>query len=101
MPAAVWRSQRALLRPVVAVYPVEELISLSDPFGLWLSFYQTDMPGYLAIVESYFRDFQGDRAALHQAARLFSMARGSRRGRTAKQFYNAFSAQDFSRLTAD
>lgn len=70
---------------------VEERISLSDRFGLWLSFYQTDMPGYLAIVDSYFRDYQGDRKALHEAARMFSMARASRSGRTARQFYNAFS----------
>jgi predicted AAA+ superfamily ATPase len=69
---------------------VEERISLSDRFGLWLSFYQTDMPGYLAIVDSYFRDYQGDRQALHEAARMFSMARASRSGRTARQFYNAF-----------
>ena len=73
---------------------VEERISLSDRFGLWLSFYQTDMQGYLSIVDSYFRDFEGDREALHKAAKLFSMARGSRSGRTARQFYNAFCGED-------
>jgi predicted AAA+ superfamily ATPase len=80
---------------------VEERISLSDRFGLWLSFYQTDMQGYLAIVDSYFRDFQGDREALHEAARLFSMARGSRSGRTARQFYNAFFGEDPANLSPE
>jgi predicted AAA+ superfamily ATPase len=80
---------------------VEERISLSDRFGLWLSFYQTDMQGYLAIVDSYFRGFQGDRDALHQAAKLFSMARGSRSGRTAKQFHTACSGRGSSRLGFD
>ena len=70
---------------------VEERISLSDRFGLWLSFYSPDLNGYLAIVDSYFPDFHGDREALHQAARMFAMTRASHSGRTAKQFYNAFS----------
>jgi hypothetical protein len=52
------------------------------------------MQGYLAIVDSYFPDFQGDREALHRAAKMFAMARAARSGRTAKQFYNAFSRSD-------
>jgi len=70
---------------------IEEKISLSDRFGLWLSFYQPNLDGYLAIVDSYFQDYQGDRSALHEAARQFAMARGSKSGRTAKQFYNFYS----------
>ena len=73
---------------------IEERISLSDRFGLWLSFYSPDMQAYLAIVDSYFRDFQGDREALHEAARRFAMARASHSGRTARQFYNAYSDAD-------
>jgi predicted AAA+ superfamily ATPase len=69
---------------------VEERIALADRFGLWLSFYQTDMQDYLAIVDSYFPDFSGDREALHNAARMFAMARASRSGRTAQQFYNTY-----------
>ncbi len=69
---------------------VEEQISLSDRFGLWLSFYSVDMEGYLAIVDHLFRDFGGDREPLHRAAKLFAITRGSHTGRTAKQFYNAF-----------
>jgi uncharacterized protein len=73
---------------------VEEKLSLSDRFGLWLSFYQPDLRGYLAIVDSYFPRYSGDRQALHEAARLFAMSRASRSGRTARQFYNAWSGQE-------
>jgi uncharacterized protein len=70
---------------------VEEKISLSDRFGLWLSFYQADMEGYLKIVDSYFPNYKGDRGKLHEAARMFSLSRASKSGRTAKQFYNLYS----------
>ncbi len=73
---------------------VEEKLSLSDRFGLWLSFYQPDLRGYLAIVDSYFPHYPGDREALHEAARVFALSRASRSGRTAWQFYNAWSGQE-------
>ena len=73
---------------------VEEKISLSDRFGLWLSFYSPNIDGYLRIVDSYFPNFKGDRNELHEAAKSFSMTRASKSGRTAKQFYNYYSAQD-------
>jgi predicted AAA+ superfamily ATPase len=69
---------------------IEEKISLSDRFGLWLSFYQPDQDGYLRIVDSYFRDYQDDRTQLHREALRFAQTRASRSGRTAKQFYNYF-----------
>ncbi|MGR9053722.1 MAG: ATP-binding protein, partial [Gammaproteobacteria bacterium] len=47
---------------------VEEKISLSDRFGLWLSFYPQNTDAYLNIVDSRFADFDGDRAELHHAA---------------------------------
>lgn len=72
---------------------VEEKISLSDRFGLWLSFYQPDQDGYLQIVDSYFHDYVGDRSVLHRAAIQFAQMRASRSGRTAKQFYNAYYQQ--------
>ncbi len=68
---------------------VEEKIALSDRFGLWLSFYQGTQSDYLAVVDSYFRDYGGDRDALHKEALLFSQRRASRSPRTAKQFYNS------------
>ena len=67
---------------------VEEKISLSDRFGLWLSFYPVTMDQYLEMVDGYFPGYSGDRAALHEAARLFARTRGARSGRTAKQFHN-------------
>lgn len=70
---------------------VEEKISLSERFGLWISFYQIDMPMFLNIVDSYFPDYQGDKAGLHEAAQQFSMERASKSGRTAKQFFNFYS----------
>ena len=73
---------------------VEEKISLSDRFGLWLSFYPPNMEGYLKIVDSYFPDYEGERSVLHEAAKSFSMTRTSKSGRTAKQFYNQFSGSD-------
>ena len=71
---------------------VEEKISLSDRFGLWLSFYQGTQQEYLALVDFYFKDYQGDKEALYHAAKQFAAQRASRSGRTAKQFYNAYAA---------
>lgn len=70
---------------------IEEKISLSDRFGLWLSFYQPNQEEYLRIVDSYFRDYTGDRDTLHREAIRFAQTRASRSGRTAKQFYNYYS----------
>ncbi len=70
---------------------VEEKISLSDRFGLWLSFYPIDQNEYLAIVDHYFADYAGDRETLHTAAKQFALARGGRSGRVARQFYNDYS----------
>ena len=70
---------------------IEEKISLSDRFGLWLSFYPPSQDGYLQIVDSYFPNYLGDRDALHDAAKDFARTRGSKSGRTAKQFFNAYS----------
>ncbi|MGR8935744.1 MAG: ATP-binding protein [Gammaproteobacteria bacterium] len=72
---------------------IEEKISLSDRFGLWLSFYPSSQDGYLRIVDSYFPNYP-DREHLHLAAKRFALARGSRSGRTAKQFYLYFSGED-------
>src|SRR3569623_2628334 len=69
---------------------VEERISLSVRFGLCLSFYPVDQDEYLAIVDSYFANYHGDRAALHEAAKQFALMRGGRSGRVAKQFYNEY-----------
>jgi predicted AAA+ superfamily ATPase len=76
---------------------IEEKISLSDRFGLWLSFYQPDQDTYLEMVEHYFKAnkkslLYKDKAELHRQAVRFATSRASRSGRTAKQFYQYFSA---------
>jgi hypothetical protein len=71
---------------------IEEKLALSDRFGLWLSFHPVDWQGYLAIIDSYFKDYTGDRKALHEAAKHFAMARGgTKSGRAALQFFRAYS----------
>lgn len=70
---------------------VEEQISLSDRFGLWLAFYPHSTQTYLNIVDSYFSDYEGDRDFLHQQAIEFAQKRAAKSGRTAKQFFNVFS----------
>lgn len=70
---------------------IEEKISLSDRFGLWLSFYPISQPEYLAIIDFYFQNYANDRAELHKEAIRFAHGKGIRSGRTAKQFFNHFS----------
>ena len=67
---------------------VEEKVSLSDRFGLWLGFHNCDQDTYFAIVEGYARAFGLDMSAsdLRREANEWSMARGSRSGRVAWQF---------------
>lgn len=69
---------------------VEEKISLSDRFGLRLSFYPQSSETYLSIVDSLFPGAAVDREALHKTALDFAHLRASKSGRTAKQFYNTF-----------
>lgn len=68
---------------------VEERISLSDRFGLCLSFYPISEADYFAIVDHLMPDV-ADRERLHVLARRFSMEKGVRSGRTARQFFNAW-----------
>ena len=68
---------------------VEEKISLSERFGLWVSFYPFDQDEYLEIVAHWLRTF-GCSAKEIEAAReetlQWSLQRGSRSGRVAYQF---------------
>lgn len=69
---------------------IEEKISLSDRFGLWLSFYPQPQEAYLDMVDRHFADFSGDREALHQAALAFAHGKAAKNGRTAKQFFQFY-----------
>lgn len=68
----------------------EEKLSLSDRFGLWLSFYPQNLEHYLSLVDFYFKDYQGDKSLLHAKAKQFASLRASHSPRTAKQFYLSF-----------
>ncbi|APG90972.1 ATP-binding protein [Sinorhizobium americanum] len=67
---------------------VEEKVSLSDRFGLWLGFYKCSQDDYLAMVDGYARYFRlpVEPASLHAEALEWATTRGSRSGRVAWQF---------------
>ena len=67
---------------------VEEKVSLSDRFGLWLGFHKCSQDEYLAMVFGYCDHFGlgGDRDAIEHEALEWATTRGSRSGRTAWQF---------------
>jgi uncharacterized protein len=69
---------------------VEEKISLSERFGLWLSFYPFTQTEYLAIVAQWLHHFGETDAKRLEAARpealVWALERGSRSGRVAYQF---------------
>jgi len=67
---------------------VEEKVSLSDRFGLWLGFHRCSQDEYLAMVKGYCRHFGIKLAedALEREALEWSTTRGSRSGRVAWQF---------------
>ena len=68
---------------------VEEKISLSERFGLWVSFYPFSQDEYLAIVAQWLRHFGASEeaiAAARQESLVWALERGSRSGRVAYQF---------------
>ena len=67
---------------------VEEKVSLSDRFGLWLGFHNLDQATYFAILDGYARKFglEIGEEDLHAQAIEWAMTRGSRSGRVAWQF---------------
>ena len=67
---------------------VQEKVSLSDRFGLWLGFHQCSQDDYLAMVEGYARRLGLDIAPGELRARAieWQATRGSRSGRVAWQF---------------
>jgi len=74
----------------------EEKVSLSERFGLWLSFYPFRQDEFLDIVDHWLVRFGVDPAAAGQAraeALQFALARGSRSGRVAQQFARDFAGR--------
>ena len=68
---------------------VEEKISLSERFGLWVSFYPFSQDEYLTIVAQWLSSFGVDQSAIElarPASLVWALERGSRSGRVAYQF---------------
>ena len=81
---------------------IEERVSLSDRFGLWLSFYPYPQDVYIKIVKHWYKElgqelelpeFSNDLAV---EANRFAIARGGRGGRVARQFVIDWMARNFS-----
>ena len=76
---------------------VEEKISLSERFGLWISFYPFTQAEYLAIVGQWLRAFGQPEEAIAAArpeALIWALERGSRSGRVAQQFARDWAARE-------
>ena len=67
---------------------IEEKVSLSDRFGLWLGFHKCSQDDYLAMIDEYASHFalEIDQDALHREALEWSTLRGARSGRVAWQY---------------
>ena len=75
-----------------AMDSVEEKLSLSDRFGITVSFYSPDQKEYLAIIDGIAeaRKLDVDREYLHAEALKWARTQNGRSPRTAKQFMNWF-----------
>jgi predicted AAA+ superfamily ATPase len=81
---------------------VEEKVSLSDRFGLWLGFHKCSQDEYLEMVKGYCRHFgvKIAEADLEREALEWATTRGSRSGRVAWQFTQELAGRMGVRLTA-
>ena len=86
MPRDVVDNERA-----TAINPgeaIEEKVSLSDRFGLWLGFHHCGQDEYLAMIDGYAAHYHLKIAAddLRKRALAWAIQRGARSGRVAWQF---------------
>jgi uncharacterized protein len=75
---------------------VEEKVSLSERFGLWVSFYPFSQDEYLAIAAQWMRGFgvpEDAITAARQESLVWALERGSRSGRVAFQFAKDYSGR--------
>jgi predicted AAA+ superfamily ATPase len=82
---------------------IEEKISLSERFGLWVSFYPFSQNEYLTIVAQWLSSFGVTPAAIEAArpeALVWALERGSRSGRVAYQFARDYAGRDAGRTPA-
>lgn len=76
---------------------VEEKISLSERFGLWVSFYPFSQEEYLRVVAQWLSALGVDAAAIQAAqpeALVWALERGSRSGRVAHQFARDYAGRE-------
>ena len=75
---------------------IEEKISLSERFGLWVSFYPFSQDEYLHIVDQWLQSLgvaNDASAKAHPEALIWALERGSRSGRVAYQFARDFAGR--------
>jgi predicted AAA+ superfamily ATPase len=89
-----------------AIHPgeaVEEKVSLSDRFGLWLGFHQCSQDEFLAMVDGYVAYFRisHSREEIHREALEWATTRGARSGRVAWQYVQDLAGRLGVRLTDD
>jgi predicted AAA+ superfamily ATPase len=79
---------------------VEEKVSLSDRFGLWLGFHKCDQDTFFAMVEGYAERYSLDLPAeqLHTEANEWAITRGGRSGRVAWQYIQDLAGRMGKRL---
>lgn len=80
---------------------VDEKVSLSDRFGLWLGFHNCDQETYFAMIDGYAARFGLNitAEALHAEANEWSITRGARSGRVAWQFIQDLAGRLGKQLT--
>ena len=101
MPRDMMENERA-----TAINPgeaVEERVSLSDRFGLWLGFHHCSQDEYLAMVEAYVAHFRipFSGAGLSREALEWATTRGARSGRVAWQYVQDLAGRLGVRMTDD
>jgi uncharacterized protein len=82
---------------------VEEKVSLSDRFGLWLGFHRCSQDEYLAMVEGYVTHYHVpfDGAELRREALEWATTRGARSGRVAWQYVQDLAGRLGVRMSED
>ena len=80
---------------------VQEKVSLSDRFGLWLGFHNCSQDQYLQMIRGYFKHFgiNDDDDIWRQDALEWSTTRGSRSGRVAWQYVQDYAGRNGVKLT--
>ena len=78
---------------------IEEKVSLSDRFGLWIGFHNCSQEQYLSMIDAYTRHYKIPQTEnLHSEAIAWAAGRGSRSGRVAWQFITAMAAKNNIKL---